>query len=352
MTSQLTQNDANLTGTRKAAMLLLGLGDQISADVIRRLSPDEIRAIGQEISALKAVPPAQMLRVLHEFEKLNASSKYFAVGGPDSARRLLEQAIGSESADQLLNNHAQISAPAASAAPVNQTAGPLDGTDPQELAKVLHEENPQTLALVLSNLAPAQAGPLLASLPPEVRPQVALRIALMDRIAPEVFRRIAGAIRMRLKAATQLKRSNGVRSLASMLNFVDAEVADTVLTAVESENESMSTSVRDLMFVFDDVVTIDKEGIKTLLAKVDRKVLTVALKGTSEKIRGHFTQCMSQRASEMLLEDMEALGPVRIRDVTAAQQSVIAVIRQLRKDGTIAAPNQSSGAGNTSEYVV
>jgi len=350
MTPQPAPTDGKLSGTRKAAVLLLGLGDKISADVIRRLSPEEIRVLGHEISALQSVPPGQMLRVLREFENLNASGKYFALGGPDSARRLLEQAIGSESADQLLNTHAQISGPAAST--LSHNGGPLDGTDPQELAKVLQEENPQTLALVLSNLTPAQAGPLLASLPAEVRPQVALRIAMMDRIAPEVFRRIAGAIRMRLKAATQLKRSNGVRSLASILNFVDADVADTVLTAVETENETMCTSVRDLMFVFDDVITIDKEGIKALLAKVDRKILTLALKGTSEKIRGHFTQCMSQRASEMLLEDMEALGPVRIRDVTAAQQSVIAVIRQLRKDGTIASPTQAGGDGGSSEYVV
>ncbi len=348
MTPQLAPTDPNLSGTRKAAVLLLGLGDQISADVIRRLSPDEIRAIGQEISALNSVPPRQMLRVLREFENLTASSKYFALGGPDSARRLLEQAVGSESADQLLNNNARI--PGQTAAPASHTPGPLDGTDPAELAKVLQEENPQTLALILSNLTPAQAGPLLASLPPEVQPQVALRIALMDRLAPEVFRRIAGAIRLRLKAATQLQRSSGVRSLASILNFVDAEVADTVLSSVESENEPMSTSVRDLMFVFDDVITIDKEGIKAVLAKVDRKVLTLALKGVGEKVRGHFTQCMSQRASEMMIEDMEALGPVRIRDVTGAQQAVITAIRQLRKDGTIAPPSRSGSAN--SEYVV
>src|SRR5579871_5330401 len=264
-------------------------------------------------------------------------------------RAAFEQAVGSESADQLLNQSRQT--PGQSAASQNHQPGPLDGTDPQELAKVLQEENPQTLALILSNLAPAQAGPLLASLPAEVRPQVALRIAMMDRIAPEVFRRIAAAIRLRLKAATQLRRSNGPGSLASILNFMDADAADAVLTSVESENEPISTSVRDQMFVFDDVVTIDKEGIKALLAKVDRKILTVALKGTGDKIRGHFTQCMSQRATEMLIEDMEAMGPVRIREVTTAQQTIITAIRQLRKDGTIAPPNRGGGSTN-SEYVV
>jgi flagellar motor switch protein FliG len=131
---------------------------------------------------------------------------------------------------------------------------------------------------------------------------------------------------------------------------VDGEIAETVLSSIESENQTTVTAVRDLMFVFDDVITIDKEGIKALLAKVDRKVLTIALKGTSEKIRTHFTQCMSQRSAEMLIEDMEALGPIRIRDVSGAQQSVIAVIRQLQKEGTIASSQGSGGGGD--EYVV
>ncbi|MGA2715253.1 MAG: FliG C-terminal domain-containing protein, partial [Bryobacteraceae bacterium] len=289
--------------------------------------------------------PAQMLHVFREFEDLTATSKFFALGGLGSARRLLEQAVGPESATAMLKSDIQHAQEAAE----KTGPGPLDDTDPQELAKVLREENPQTLAVILSNLAPAQAGPLMASLPPEVQPQVALRIALMDRIAPEVFRRIAEAIRLRLKAATQLNRSNGARALASILNYVDGDVADTVLSAIELENQTTVTAVRDLMFVFDDVIMIDKEGIKALLAKVDRKVLTIALKGTSEKIRTHFTQCMSQRSAEMLIEDMEALGPIRIRDVSSAQQSVIAVIRQLQKEGTIAL---SQGGGGGDEYVV
>lgn len=319
-------------------MFLLGIGDQIGADVVRRLSPEEIRSIGREISSLDAVAPAQMLHVFLEFEGLAASSRMFAQGGPGSARRLIEHAVGVESADALLQ-----------AEPDQQTgnssAGPLDGIDSQELAKVLREENPQTLALILSNLPPAQAGPLMCSLPGEVQPQVALRIALMDRIAPDVFRRIAAAIRLRLKAASQLQRSNGALALTSILNHVQGDVADRVLAAMEPENESTAVSVRDLMFIFDDVVNIDKEAVKALLAKIDRKVLTVALKGTSEKIRSHFTQCMSQRSAEMLTEDMEALGPIRIRDVGSAQQAVVAMIRQLQKDGTIAVNQPGGGDG-------
>jgi len=230
--------------------------------------------------------------------------------------------------------------------------GPLHNTDPKELAKVLREENPQTLALILSNLPPEQAGPLMASLAPEVQPQVALRIALMDRISPDVFRRIADAIRTRLKAAKQLSRSNGTRALASILNFVDGETTERDLSTLEPENETAVAAVRDLMFVFEDIQTIDKEGIKALLAKVDRKILTLALKGTGESLRGHFTQCMSSRSAEMLGEDMEALGPVRIRDVTAAQQQVVTVVRQLQKDGSIAARSGGAAGSGGDDYVV
>ncbi|MGD1070248.1 MAG: flagellar motor switch protein FliG [Bryobacteraceae bacterium] len=335
---------SSLPGVRKAAVLLMGLGDQLSADIIRQLAPDEIRRINGEISALDAVPPEQMLLVFREFETLSTTGRFFAKGGPDSARRLIEQAIGRETTQKLLDTPR----PSEELPPAAEPGGPFHDTDPQELAKVLSEENPQTLALILANLGPEQAGRLMASLPAEIRPQVALRIALMDRISPEVFNRIAQAIRARLKASRQITRSNGSRALASILNNLDKEIAEDLLTAIEPENETTVASVRQLMFVFEDIVDIDKEGIKVLLAKVDRKTLTLALKGTSEKIKQHFSQCMSQRSAEMLFEDMEALGPVRIRDVSAAQQQIVGTIRQLEKEGAIAA----SGPGGNDEYVV
>ena len=344
MSTSLAVPASELSGVRKAAVFLMGLGDQLSADLIRQLAPDEIRRINGEISAVDTVSPDQMLLVFKEFEALSANGQFFAKGGPDSARRLIEQALGKEPAQKLLDAQR----PAEEAAPPKEPGGPFHNTDPQELAKVLSEENPQTLAVILANLGPDQAGRLLASLPAATRPQVALRIALMDRISPEVFNRIAQAIRARLKASRQLTRSNGSRALASILNNVDKELAEDLLTTIEPENEPTVASVRQLMFVFEDIVDIDKEGIKVLLAKVDRKTLTLALKGTNEKIKQHFSQCMSQRSAEMLFEDMEALGPVRIRDVSAAQQQIVATIRQLEKEGAIAA----SGPGGNDEYVV
>jgi flagellar motor switch protein FliG len=346
MTPQSFDADNPVSGLRKAAILLMGIGEPVSGNVIRQLDPDEIRLISGEIAMLDAVAPDQMIRVFREFETLSASGRFFARGGPARARRLIEQAVGEKEAQKLFEE-----VPAAQGVKRLPNAdAPFHGIDPGELAKVLREENPQTLALVLSNLPAEQAGPLLGSLPPDIQPQVALRIALMDRVSPETFNQIAEAVRGRLKASRQLQRSDGNRALASILNNMDGEKAELVLSAIEPENQPIAASVRQMMFIFDDIVTIEKESIKALIGRVDRKILTTALKGTSEKIKSHFTQCMSQRSAEMLTEDMEALGPIRIRDVSAAQQQIITTIRQMEKEGVIA--TSSGGKGDDDGYVV
>ena len=331
-----------LTGARKAAMFLMGIGDQIGADVLRHLEPDEIRQITDEISGLDAVAPDHMLGVFREFETLAASSQFFAKGGAERARRLVEQALGPEPAQKILQMPVSAGAGAGPAELVL-----LQETDPQQLAAFVRNEHPQVIALILSNLPASQAAAVMSSLPEPVQPQVALRMASLDRISPEVFRRIAEAIGSRLKNLRQVKRSDGQRTLAALLNQIDPAVADTILAKLEEEDQAIGASVRDQMFVFDDILNINKESMPKLIAKVDRKVLTTALKGTFGKIRDHFKQCMSQRAAEMLEEDMDALGPVRIRDVEAAQQQLVAVVRQLHQQGVISV---SRGGGD--EYVV
>lgn len=330
----------SISGTRKAAMFVMGVGDPLSADLLRQLDPEELRRISSEISSLQAVAPEHMVSVFSEFETLTGTGRFFAKGGVDCARRLLEQAVGSESAQKLLDT------PLLPEKPVKELEI-LQNAGPQQLATFLRDESPQTIALVLSNMPPEQGGALLALLPAEIQPLVALRMASLDRISPDVFRRITEVIGSKLKALRQVSRSDGIRSLAGLLNHVDSSLADTILSSVEEENQTAAASVRDLMFVFEDLLAIDKEGMKAVLAKCDRKVLTTALKGTTAKIREHFTQCMSQRAAEMLAEDMEALGPVRIRDVHTAQQQLVAGVRQLLQQGTI-----SVNRGDGDEYVV
>ena len=326
-------------------MFLMGIGDQVSAELLRQLDADEIRRVTSEISALEAVAPHHMVSVFREFESLTGSSRFFAKGGAVFARRLIEQALGPESAQEMLD------APAAPAHPTPQDSTPelqlLQNTDPRQLAAFLRNENPQTIALVLSNMTPEAGGALLQLLPAELQAQAALRMATLDRISPEIFRKITEAIGSKLKAIRRVSRSDGIRSLAGVLNNVESSLAEKLLSQVEEENQGAANAVRNLMFTFEDILNIDKEGMKALVAQLDRKVLTVALKGAAGKIRAHFTQCMSQRAAEMLTEDMEALGPVRIRDVQAAQQQVVGSVRQLQKQGSI-----TTDRGGGEEYVV
>ena len=341
----MTQTTEPVTGATKAAMFLMGIGSDLSVELLRQLDPDEIRRVTSEIAALESVPPQDMVNVFREFASLTGSSRYFAKGGSDMARRLIEQALGAESAQKLLDSPAP--EPESKAPPADAELQMFQNTDPRQLANFLRAENPQTVALVLANMTPETAGTLLQSLPPELQSQAALRMASLERISPEVFRKIAEAIGSKLKAIRQVSRSDGIRLLAALLNHIEPARADEILNELEQENQSAAGSVRNLMFTFDDIVTIDKAGIKAMLGRLDQKVLTVALKGAAKNIRSHFTQCMSQRAAEMLAEDMEVLGPVRIRDVQAAQQQILSVVRDLQQQGVIA-----SSRGGGEEYVV
>jgi flagellar motor switch protein FliG len=332
------------SGATKAAMFLMGVGDQISADLLRKLDADEILRVSSEISALEAVAPQHMATVFREFETLTGSSRLFAKGGAGFARRLLVQALGAENAQKLLD------APPESPAKVrdgNSSLQILQNTDPRQLGGFLRNENPQTIALVLSNLSAEAGAAVFQSLPPGTQAQAAVRMAALDRISPEVFRKITEAIGSKLKAVRQVSRSDGMRSLAGLLNNVDGALSDKILADIEVENQTAATALRNLMFSFEDILTIDKKGMKALVGQLDSKILTLALKGAAGEIREHFTQCMSQRSAEMLAEDIEALGAVRIRDVQAAQQQVVSVVRQLQQQGVL-----SVSRGGQDEYVV
>jgi flagellar motor switch protein FliG len=320
-------------------MFLMGIGEPASAEVLRHLAPEEVRRVTAEIAGIRSVRSDQLASVFREFESRTTEGRLFTKGGVDCARRLVEQAFGAESVPKLLSP------------PREEVAAPRDGVletaNPEQLGAFLKGEHPQTVAVVFANVSPELAAKLLHQLPEEMQGEVALRMASLDRIAPEVFQKITDAIGSRLQTLRQLNKTDGVRALAALLNQADGDRAAAVLSVVEEQNAAMADSIRSLMFVFEDLVKIDKTGIKALIAKLDRKVLTMALKGTSQKIREHITQCMSQRSAEMLNEDMEALGAVRIREVQTAQKAVIAVVRQLQQSGDI----QMGGGGGEAEYV-
>jgi flagellar motor switch protein FliG len=193
------------------------------------------------------------------------------------------------------------------------------------------------VALILSHLSASQAAALLVSLPAELRADVALRMASLDQISPEIISKVASIIGQKLKALGEFSRETvgGVRAVSEMFNRLDSSTSKEILEKIDQQNATLAETIRHLMFVFEDLLLIDPGGIKEILSRVDRKLLTIALKGTSDELKKHFMDCMSQRGAEMLNEDMDALGPVKIKEVEAAQQQIIAIVRQLESEGVI-----------------
>jgi flagellar motor switch protein FliG len=318
-------------GLRKAAVLMVTLGEQVSSQVLKHLDEDEVALIGKEVARIPQITAEDAEAILDEFYKMTVAKDYVLRGGLDYARKILTGAFGPDTAQRLLERlMRQLGAGAA-----NFDA--LQKADPQQLAKFIHSEHPQTIALILSHLNSPQAAGLLSSLPPEMRADVALRMASLDQISPDIIARIASIIGQKLKALGELSRESygGVRAVAEMFNRLDSTSSKSILDWIEQRNTTLAETIRHLMFVFEDLLLIDPTGLKEVLTRVDRKILTLALKGTSDQLKNHFLQCMSQRGAEMMREDMDALGPVKLKEVESAQQQIISVVRQLEAEGVI-----------------
>jgi flagellar motor switch protein FliG len=307
------------------------LGDQISGEILRNMDEDEVQAIGQEVARITSISPDQAETVLEEFYQMSMAREYVLKGGIDYAKKMLMTAFGPEHAKRLVDRLVKTLGSELASFDTLQKA------DPQQLAKFIHNEHPQTIALILSHLNASQAAGLLVSLPQELRGDVALRMANLDQISPEIVSKIAVIIGQRLKALGEMNRESygGVRAVSEMFNRLDSGTSKDILENIEENDPKLAETIRHMMFVFEDLLVLSGEALKEMLGKVDRKTLTIALKGTSEQLKNHILQLMSQRGAEMLKEDMEALGPIKIKEVEASQQQIIAVIRQLEADGTI-----------------
>ncbi len=320
-----------INGARKAAIVLISLGENLAAEVMRHMDEDEIQHIGKEVALARNISAEDSERVLDEYYQMSVAHDYVIKGGVEYARRVLVSAFGPEQAKKIMDRM------------LRQLGGEtlsfdaLQKADPQQLAKFIHNEHPQTVALILSHLNPSQAAGLLFSLPQEIRSDVALRMANLDQISPDIIAKIATIIGLKLKELGEVSREStgGVQAVAEMFNRLDSSTSKEILESIEQRDAKLVETIRHLMFVFEDLLLMDQNGIKEVLSRVDRKLLTVALKGTSDKLREHFMGSMSQRGAEMLREDMEALGPVKIKEVEAAQQQIIAVVRQLEAEGVV-----------------
>ena len=321
----------SLSTLRKAAMLLIVLGEQTSADILQHLAEDDVQKVSREVARITAISAEQAEMVLNEFHQISTAGSYVARGGVEYARKVLMRAFSPETAKRLLDRLAKAMGTEAASFDAIQKA------DPQQLAKFIHNEHPQTIALVLSHLNPSQAAALIQSLPANLRSDVSLRMASLDQISPEIILKIAGVIGQKLMALGEFSRESygGVRAVAEMLNRLDSSSSHEILDDIQQQDANLVETIRHLMFTFEDLLLIDPMGLKEVLAKVDRKILTVALKGTSEQLRNQVLSCMSQRGADMLREDMDALGPIKIKEVQGAQQQIIAIVRKLEADGVL-----------------
>ena len=326
-----TAQEEAMPTLRKAAMLLIVLGEQTSAELLQQLSEDDVQRVSREVARITSIGTEQAEVILEEFHQLSAAGDHIARGGIDYARKLLMRAFQPDVARRMVDRLAKALGSDAASLDVIQKA------DPGQLAKFIHSEHPQTIGLVLSHLSSSQAAALLTSLPPGLRSDVVQRMASLEQISPDVILKIAGVIGQKLKTLGEFSRESygGVRAVAEMLNRLDSASSREILEHIEQQDANLAETIRHLMFVFEDLLLIDSLGLKEVLGKADRKLLTVALKGTSEQLRNHILGCMSQRGAEMLREDMDALGPVKIKEVDAAQQQIIAIVRHLESEGAL-----------------
>jgi flagellar motor switch protein FliG len=329
--SKAAAEQANLTGLRKAAILLVLLGDEAASLVYRNLPQEEIQKLTEEISELDYISPQIAGQVLQEFHRLTVTQEYLSQGGADYARQLLVRAFGEEGAKHLLDEVLQYQESRAT------TLDSLQRADPQQLVKFVEAEHPQTIALILAHMGVRSASTLLLLLPEKQRAEVVRRLAEMHQFSPEMVQKISLVLNKKLKALGEQNRRayGGVKAVSDMLNRLEAGIAKTILENIEQDDPELALSIRNLMFTFEDLLTVPESSIRDLLSNVDKKTLALALKGASEELKNHFYKTMSSRAAQMLQEDMEALGPVRARQVTQAQQEVVQQARKLEADGKL-----------------
>ena len=331
MISNAENTNEVFSGIRKAAITIVALGDDVAADLFRLLTENEVEQIGREIAKLSRVTSEQAERTLEEFHEMLLAREYMVEGGIEYAKRVLNGAFGPDRSRAIIDRLIK------SLGDEVATFDAVQRADPQQVAKFIQGEHPQTIALVLSHLNSSAAAGMLMALPTTIRADVAKRMASLDQISPEIVGKIAKALDGKIKTLGQFSRESygGVSAVAEMFNRLESNSGQELLEQIDTAEPQLAEAIRNLMFVFEDMLLIDSIGLREVLSRVDKKTLTVALKGTSEKLREHFFSNMSERGGQMLREDMDALGPTKIRDVELSQQQTIAVVRTLEAEGVI-----------------
>lgn len=318
-----------LTGKQKAAILLISLGPDVSAQVYKHLTDEEIEQLSLEISSVQKVEPELKEDVIEQFHQIVLAQDYITQGGVGYAKSVLEKAFGKQEAANIINRLTS-----------SLQVRPFDfarKADPNQLLNFIQNEHPQTIALILSYLDPEQAGQILSELPQDTQAEIAKRIAVMDSTSPEIISQVEQVLERNI--ATSLTedytQTGGIESVVSVLNSVDRSTERTILDALEIQEPELADEIKKRMFVFEDIVILDNRAIQRVIREVDNEDLLLSLKVASDEVKEVIFQNMSQRMSETFQEEMEYLGPVRLRDVEEAQTRIVGTIRRLEDIGEI-----------------
>ncbi|WP_249594971.1 flagellar motor switch protein FliG [Peribacillus frigoritolerans] len=320
---------AGLTGKQKAAILLISLGPDVSASVYKHLTEEEIERLTLEISGVRKVDSHDKEGILEEFHNIALAQDYISQGGIGYAKQVLEKALGTDQATAIINRLTS-----------SLQVRPFDfarKADPGQILNFIQNEHPQTIALILSYLDPTQAGQILSELPQEVQADIARRIALMDSTSPEIINEVEQILERKLSATVtqDYTQTGGVEAVVDVLNGVDRSTERTILDALEIQDPELAEEIKKRMFVFEDIVTLDGRAIQRVVRESDNEDLKLSLKVASDEVKEIVFRNMSKRMVETFQEEMEFMGPVRLRDVEEAQSRIVAVIRKLEETGDI-----------------
>lgn len=318
-----------VTGRQKAAIFLISLGPERSAQVMKHFNDDEIEQLTLEIANIQKIPTEQREKIFEEFYQLYMANEYIAKGGIDYAKEVLEKALGNQKAVSIINRLTS-----------SLQVRPFDfvrKADATQLLSFIQGEHPQTIALIMAYLDADQAAVILSSLPAEMQAEVAKRIAILDGTSPEIIKEIEAVLEKKFSNLVihDFSTAGGVSSIVQILNKVDRSTEKTIMESLEVQDPDLAEKIKKLMFVFEDIILLDDRSVQQVLREVDQKDLALALKGSSEDVKDKVKKNMSKRAAELIEEELEFMGPVRLRDVEEAQQRIVGIIRQLEESGEI-----------------
>lgn len=327
----MARNDYNreYTGKEKAAMLLIALGPELSSDIFKQLKEEEIEQLTLEIANIRSVTPNDKDIIMEEFYQMCLAQDYIAEGGIGYAKDILEKALGAEKSMEIINRLT-----------VSLQVRPFEfirKTDASQVLNFLQNEHPQTIALILAYLRPSQSAEVLSALPQDKQADVAKRVAVMDRTSPEIIKEVERVLEKKLSSLVleDYTATGGLQSIVDILNSVDRGTEKHIMETLEIEDSELAEDIRKRMFVFEDILQLDNRSIQRFLREIDNSQMAIALKGATEEVKDAIYGNMSKRLSDMIKEDIDFMGPVRLKDVEEAQQKIVNVIRKLEDSGEI-----------------